>query len=126
LKKKLVMLNLRKKQLKNLLDSIMICTEDWTNNAEVNLYLEKLLEEIAPEYLYFLKNRVVPETKKFRIVYCCKMEYFIKKMSRVRFWAIIELAKHPNVAMFFIGKAGQILFKARVLRDKLIFFSPIF
>ena len=55
----------------------MICIEDWKNNAEVNLYLDRLLEEIAPEYIYFLKNRVVPETKKFRIVYCCTSPNFI-------------------------------------------------
>jgi len=83
---------------------IMICIEDWTNKAEVNLYLDRLLGEITPEYMHFLKHKTIPETKKFRIVYVCKMEYFIKKMSRVRFWAIIELARHPNVAMFFTGK----------------------
>ena len=104
----------------------MICTEDWTNNAEVNLYLEKLLEEIAPEYLYFLKNRVVPETKKFRIVYCCKMEYFIKKMSRVRFWAIIELAKHPNVAMFFIGKGWANFVQSKSIERQINIFQPNF
>ena len=37
----------------------MICTEDFNNKAEVNLYLEKLLQEIAPEYMYFLKYKVL-------------------------------------------------------------------
>lgn len=104
----------------------MICIEDWKNNAEVNLYLDRLLEEIAPEYIYFLKNRVVPETKKFRIVYCCKMEYFIKKMSRVRFWAIIELARHPNVAMFFIGKGWANFIESKSIERQINIFQPNF
>lgn len=104
----------------------MICTEDWKNKADINLYLDKLLAEIAPEYIYFLKNRVVPETKKFRIVYCCKMEYFIKKMSRVRFWAIIELARHPNVAMFFIGKGWANFIESKSIERQINIFQPNF
>ena len=52
-----------------------ICNENWNNTNEVNLYLTILLKEIAPEYIYFLENKVVPSTNKFRIVYCCNMEY---------------------------------------------------
>jgi len=104
----------------------MICNEDWTNKAEVNLYLEKLLEEIAPEYIDFLKHRTVPETNKFRIVYVCKMEYFIKKMSRVRFWAIIELARHPNVAMFFTGKGWSNYIPTKSIDHQVDIFKPDF
>jgi hypothetical protein len=104
----------------------MICTEDWINKTEVNLYLDKLLQEIAPEYIYFLKNKIVPETNKFRIVYCCNMEYFIKKMSRVRFWAIIELAKHPNIAMFFIGKGWANYIPTKSINRQIICFQPNF
>jgi hypothetical protein len=124
------MWNLRKKQWKILLDrdriELMICTEDWRNKSEVNLYLDKLLREIAPEYIYFLKNKVVPETKKFRIVYCCNMEYFIKKMSRVRFWAIIELARHPNVAMFFIGNGWANFIQTKSIDRQISCFQPNF
>ena len=104
----------------------MICTEDLTNKAEVNLYLDNLLREIAPEYYYFLKNKIVPETKKFRIVFCCKMEYFIKKMSRVRFWAIIELARHPNIAMFFIGKGWANFLQSKSIERQINIFQPNF
>ena len=104
----------------------MICIEDWTNKAEVNLYLEKLLREIAPEYIHFLKHKTVPETKKFRIVYVCKMEYFIKKMSRVRFWAIIELARHPNVAMFFTGKGWSNFIPSKSIDRQIGCFQPNF
>ena len=104
----------------------MICTEDWKNKNEVNLYLEKLMKEIAPEYLYFLENKDIPDTKKFRIVYCCKMEYFIKKMSRVRFWAIIELARHPNVAMFFIGKGWTNFVSTKSIERQINIFQPNF
>jgi hypothetical protein len=104
----------------------MICTEDWINKTEVNLYLDKLLQEIAPEYIYFLKNKIVPETNKFRIVYCCNMEYFIKKMSRVRFWAIIELAKHPNIAMFFIGKGWANYIPTKSINRQISCFQPNF
>ena len=58
----------------------MICTEEFTNKDKVNLYLDNLLRNIAPEYIYYLENNIVPNTNKFKIVYCCKMEYFIKKM----------------------------------------------
>ena len=104
----------------------MICTEDFNNKAEVNLYLEKLLQEIAPEYMYFLKHRTIPQTNKFRIVYCCKMEYFIKKMSRVRFWAIIELARHPNVAMFFTGKGWANFIPTKSIQQQIHIFQPNF
>jgi len=104
----------------------MICTEDFTNKAEVNLYLDRLLGEIAPEYIYFLKHRTMPNTKKFRIVYCCKMEYFIKKMSRVRFWAIIELARHPNIAMFFIGKGWANFIPTKSIDRQVDIFKPNF
>jgi hypothetical protein len=104
----------------------MICKEDWTNKVEVNLYLDKLLQEIAPEYLYFLKNKIVPETKKFRIVYVCNIEYFIKKMSRVRFWAIIELAKHPNIAMFFTGKGWVNYIPTKSINQQINTFKPNF
>jgi hypothetical protein len=104
----------------------MICIEDWTNKSEVNLYLDKLLPEIAPEYTHFLKHRTVPDTKKFRIVYVCKMEYFIKKMSRVRFWAIIELAKHPNVAMFFTGKGWSNYIPTKSIDRQVYIFNPDF
>ena len=104
----------------------MICIEDWTNKSEVNLYLDKLLREIAPEYIHFLKHRTVPDTKKFRIVYVCKMEYFIKKMSRVRFWAIIELARHPNVAMFFTGKGWENFIPTKSIDRQVDIFKPDF
>jgi hypothetical protein len=117
---------LRKKQLKNLLDRVMICIENWTNKSEVNLYLDKLLQEIAPEYYNFLKNKTVPITNKFRIVYVCNMEYFIKKMSRVRFWAIIELAKHPNVAMFFTGTGWSNFLPTKSIDRQVEIFKPNF
>lgn len=104
----------------------MICNEDWTNKAEVNLYLDTILREIAPEYIHFLKHRTVPETKKFRIVYVCKMEYFIKKMSRVRFWAIIELARHPNVAMFFTGQGWENYNPTKSIDRQVDIFKPNF
>ena len=104
----------------------MICVENWKNKEEVNLYLDKLLREIAPEYIHFLEKKVVPETKKFRIIYCCKMEYFIKKMSRVRFWAIIELAKHPNVAMFFTGKGWSNYIPTKSIERQINIFKPNF
>jgi hypothetical protein len=104
----------------------MICTEDWINKTEVNLYLDKLLQEIAPEYIHFLKNKIVPETNKFRIVYCCNMEYFIKKMSRIRFWAIIELAKHPNIAMFFTGKGWANYIPTKNINHQIRCFQPNF
>jgi len=104
----------------------MICNEDWTNNVEVNLYLDKLLGEIAPEYMDFLKHKTAPITKKFRIVYVCKMEYFIKKMSRVRFWAIIELARHPNVAMFFTGKGWSNYIPTKSIDYQVDIFKPNF
>jgi hypothetical protein len=104
----------------------MICTEDWKNKVEVNLYLDKLILEIAPEYMYFLKNRNVPDTNKFRIVYVCNMEYFIKKMSRVRFWAIIELAKHPNIAMFFTGKGWTNFISTNSIDKQVNIFKPNF
>jgi hypothetical protein len=104
----------------------MICTEEWINKSEVNLYLDKLLQEISPEYLYFLKNKIVPDTNKFRIVYVCNMEYFIKKMSRVRFWAIIELAKHPNVAMFFTGKGWVNFIPTKSIDRQVDNFKPNF
>jgi hypothetical protein len=104
----------------------MICIEDWTNKSEINLYLDKLLSEIAPEYTNFLRNKTVPDTKKFRIVYVCKMEYFIKKMSRVRFWAIIELAKHPNVAMFFTGKGWANYIPTKSIDRQVNIFNPDF
>ena len=104
----------------------MICTENWINKAEVDLYLDKLLQEIAPEYLNFLKKKIVPETNKFRIVYVCNMEYFIKKMSRVRFWAIIELAKHPNVAMFFTGKGWANFIPTNSINKQINIFKPNF
>ncbi len=104
----------------------MICVEDWTNKAEVNLYLDKILGEIAPEYIHFLKHKTIPETKKFRIVYVCKMEYFIKKMSRVRFWAIIELARHPNVAMFFTGKGWANYIPTKTIDRQVDNFKPDF
>lgn len=104
----------------------MICIEDWTNKAQVNLYLDKLLGEIAPEYIHFLKHKTVPETNKFRIVYVCKMEYFIKKMSRVRFWAIIELARHPNIAMFFTGKGWANYIPTKSIDRQVDIFKPNF
>jgi hypothetical protein len=104
----------------------MICNEDWNNKAEVNLYLDRILGEIAPEYINFLKHRTVPDTNKFRIVYCCKMEYFIKKMSRVRFWAIIELARHPNVAMFFTGKGWANFIPTKSIDRQVDIFKPNF
>lgn len=104
----------------------MICTENWINKSEVNLYLNKLLEEIAPEYIYFLKNKNVPNTNKFRVVYVCNMEYFIKKMSRVRFWAIIELAKHPNIAMFFTGKGWSNFLSTKSIDRQVDIFKPNF
>jgi hypothetical protein len=104
----------------------MICTEDWKNKAEVNLYLDKLLKEIAPEYLHFLKYKNIPDTNKFRIVYVCKMEYFIKKMSRVRFWAIIELARHPNIAMFFTGKGWANYIPTKSIDRQVDIFKPNF
>ena len=104
----------------------MICTENWINKSEVNLYLNKLLEEIAPEYIYFLKNKIVPNTNKFRVVYVCNMEYFIKKMSRVRFWAIIELARHPNVAMFFTGKGWANYIPTKSIDRQVDIFKPNF
>ena len=103
-----------------------ICNENWNNINEVNLYLTKLLKEIAPEYIYFLENKVVPSTNKFRIVYICNMEYFIKKMSRVRFWAIIELAKHPNIAMFFIGKGWPNFIQTKSIERQINIFNPNF
>ena len=84
------------------------------------------MREIAPEYIHFLEKKVVPETKKFRIIYCCKMEYFIKKMSRVRFWAIIELAKHPNVAMFFTGKGWSNYIPTKSIERQINIFKPNF
>jgi len=104
----------------------MICIEDWTNKAQVNLYLDTLLGNIAPEYNHFLKHKTVPETNKFRIVYVCKMEYFIKKMSRVRFWAIIELARHPNVAMFFTGKGWANYIPTKSIDRQVDIFKPNF
>lgn len=104
----------------------MICTEEFANKDKVNVYLDKLLKEIAPEYIYYLENNSVPDTKKFRIVYCCKMEYFIKKMSRVRFWAILELAKHPNVAMFFIGKGWKNYIPNKSIDHQVNCFKPDF
>jgi hypothetical protein len=104
----------------------MICTEDWKNKEEVNLYLDKLLEEIAPEYFYFLKNKIVPDTNKFRIVYVCNMEYFIKKMSRVRFWAIIELARHLNISMFFTGKGWANYISTKSIDHQVDIFKPNF
>ena len=104
----------------------MICIEDWKNKEEVNLYLDKLLTKIAPEYIHFLKNNNIPDTNKFRIVYVCKMEYFIKKMSRVRFWAIFELAKHPNVAMFFTGKGWANYIPTKSIDRQVDIFKPNF
>lgn len=104
----------------------MICTENLINKLEVNLYLDKLLQEIAPEYMYFLKNNIEPKTNKFRIVYVCNIEYFIKKMSRVRFWAIIELAKHQNVAMFFTGKGWANFIPTKSIDKQVNIFKPNF
>ena len=104
----------------------MICIEEFTNKDKVNLYLDNLLKDIAPEYIYYLENNRIPNTKKFKIVYCCKMEYFIKKMSRVRFWAIIELARHPNVAMFFIGKGWKNYIPNKSIDHQVSAFKPDF
>jgi hypothetical protein len=104
----------------------MICTENWTNKTNINLYLDKLLQEIAPEYIDFLKHHAVPNTNKFRIVYVCNMKYFIKKISRVQFWAIFELARHPNVAMFFTGKGWKNFVPTKSIDHQVYIFKPNF
>lgn len=81
-----------------------ICQNDMPNINEVNIYLTNLLHKIAPDYIYFLKNNCIPQNNKFRILYVCNIDYLICKMSRVRFWAILELAKRPNISMYFFGK----------------------
>jgi len=73
------------------------------NINEVNLYLTTLFEKISPDYIHFLKNKKIPKNNNFRILYVCNIEHLICKMSRVRFWAILELANRPNISMYFFG-----------------------
>jgi len=61
------------------------------------LYYQYLIEK---QYKYIRK---INKNNNFKIVYFVDLDIFINKMSRVRFWPIIELVKKKNVETIFFG-----------------------
>ena len=83
-----------------------------TYETKANNYIKNYLITYCP-IQYFLtqlknenKKRFINEmtNQKLKIVYVVKLDTFLFKMSRVRFWAIEELGKHENVNLFITGK----------------------
>ena len=80
-----------------------------STNQKLRKYLEDLLKEGCSMYYEYLKSyskkyiNQINKNNKFKIFYFIDLEMFIQKMSRVRFWPIIELAKKEAIDLIFIG-----------------------
>lgn len=66
-------------------------------NCPIQYFMSQLNKENKKKFLDNITNN------KLKIVYIVKLDTFLFKMSRVRFWAIEELAKHPNINLFITG-----------------------
>ena len=81
------------------------------NKTNANLYIENYLKKYCPlQYFYYKlnaknKNSFIKtlNNNNFVILYLVTLDTFLLKMSRVRFWAIEELAKNKNITLFISG-----------------------
>ena len=80
--------------------------KDYKN--EINSYLENILNlsENRKYYESLIKNikyDIKKKSSKKKILYFCSLNYLIRKMSRVRFWAIESLANNDDIDLYFTG-----------------------
>lgn len=65
----------------------------------------KISDEIFNQYEKYINSMVfrVKTNVKYNILFVSDANYLLKKMSRVRFWAIEELSKYSNVKLNIMG-----------------------
>jgi glycosyltransferase involved in cell wall biosynthesis len=75
------------------------------NKNIVDIKYLNITTELFNEFQKYIKNILnnSKTTINYNILYVCDASYLLKKMSRVRFWAIEELGKNPNVNLHLTG-----------------------
>lgn len=71
----------------------------------------------------FIVNDNCYDENKIKILYVCDAIYLQEKMSRVRFWAIEHLGKHPDVSLYLLGPGFSTFDKSKSLQDNILAFK---
>ena len=88
---------------KNNINNKLINFINQKNHKPANDYINDLLKKINQKRnLYNTKSK-----KMYKILYFVNAEYFIRKMSRVRFLAILKLIDIDNIDLYFTGPGWE-------------------
>jgi hypothetical protein len=82
-----------------------INNNDILNNKFVDKNYLNISDEILTSFQKYISDIIfkIKINPKYNILFVCDANYLLKKMSRVRFWAIEELSKYNDVKLSIIG-----------------------
>lgn len=81
-------------------------------------------KETSEEFQNYIDSLLsVKDISSMKILYVCDASYLQTKMSRVRFWAIEHLSKHPDVSLYLTGPGFSSFDASISLQENIIAFN---